>query len=622
MRQVVKVMNISTLKDRWIILATLFLLLTILTIPTRVINTSQVAAQSNCSQPNTSIGSGDFQVSAVTEGEYRIWFRVAAPTDEARFMLKVNDGCHKEVTADNNNKNTLAWHSAYSDSSKVRVNLKKGLNRLEVVGVTDSLEIDQVILSENDCIPTGNGLNCVEVDRVDPVVAIIDPSNGAVISEDIDMHAVVTDDDTNLEVNFFIDDVLYSSADKNGMAEWFVQFQATSIEAGEHELRVEAKDSSGNVGSSSVMFELQPSVDVPQQIPTIPEQVTDAVLDNEVITLLPSDDTFARSDKPDESNENSTLHTDVKPGKIIYIRYAIPENYQVSKANLSLYPLTNAENGGTIYRTESDWREDSLTWNNRPSISTSSVNTIGAVEKDKLVNIDVSSGINPGDRFVSFAISSNSDELARYNSKEKNSQKTGPFLVLTGAYTGREAGSPSGENTEGQQPGETAPPPITSNNPFQNYVFTVKEDSFVRQDQPNETAETNTLHIDSKPRKIIYLKFDASEVKQKQIDSIKLRIYAIQGGGSGGEIHTTDNTSWTEKALNWNNRPNYNSEVLATLGAVSEDKWYEVDLSTFTIPDSGILTINIVGTEDETVRYQSKDKESGSYAAELLIRAR
>ena len=582
------------------------------------------SAQGGCTTPDTSLGTGDFRLSIAETGDYKIWFRTASPTAEGRFMLKINEGCHSEVKADNQATDTLAWHNLYADNSEIEATLNAGLNRFEMVGQTEGLEIDQVIVTLDGCTPVNTGDNCRITGEEPPEVVIIDPTASTVLRGDVDMHAVVTDQDVALEVNFYIDDELYSSADKNGMAEWYVQFQASDFANGEHKLRVEATDSSGNRGSSETTFRLEvpsdPEEETPPEVPIVDG-------DQQNVRLLPTDDTFARADKPSTPNTNSTLHTDAKPNKVIYLKYAIPDNFKIEKAALSLFAITNASDGGSIYSTQTGWSEDSLTWNNRPNLNENSAVEIGGIKANTWKEVDVKSVASINDGYISLAIRSDSDELARYNSKEKSDGETGPYLVLTGVAEASDEPSDPGtepdptppqDDDSATNPGDT---PATPNPQSKNYTITVSEDSFVREDQPNATAKTNTLHIDTKPQKIIYMKFDVDDVVNKSIESVKLRAYSIEGGDSGGSIHQVNDSSWTEGSLNWNNRPVYQAGSLAEFGKVETDQWYEIDLSSLDIPANGVVTLAIVADKDDRIRYQSKDKEDGNYAAELLIRA-
>lgn len=583
----------------------------------------QYASAQSCPSVNEDLGSAEFVLSVTDSTTYNVWFRVSSPTSAGKLQFKVNEGCHKEVGSTSLQANQLTWINKYSDGKNISSTLNVGVNKFKMVGVTENLQVDEILFVSSDCVPEGNGDNCAVTDKSAPSVSIIDPANGATVSGTVDIHTVVTDDDTELTVRYYIDDKDYGTASKNNMSEWFLQVVTENLTNGSHTLRVEATDSSGNTGVATSTFVVNNETAQKPPAETASE-----------IKLSAIDDTFARSDRANSTNENSTLHADGRPNKVTYVKFELPANVDITAAQLSLYSIRDSKDTLGVYSTSSDWDEDTLTWNNRPDVG----RQIGSIEGSSNASwesVDVTQGVDGNSKYVSFAIKTDNDELSRFNSKEKERGETGPFLYINTRSSQNNGGSDNTNNPDNGGTDNTGGTDSSSggsndntNNPPQaperNIVSTTHvttEDAFARADQPTATAKTNTLHTDSSPQKIIYLKFNVKEIAGKSVDSAVLRLYNIEGSASGGIISLVNSDNWSESTLNWNNRPSLQSGIIATLGPVSADRWVEVDLALTTIDQDGTITLGIYSDSDDDARYQSKDKDGGVYAAELLVKS-
>jgi mannose/cellobiose epimerase-like protein (N-acyl-D-glucosamine 2-epimerase family) len=81
-----------------------------------------------------------------------------------------------------------------------------------------------------------------------------------------------------------------------------------------------------------------------------------------------------------------------------------------------------------------------------------------------------------------------------------------------------------------------------------------------------------------------YLRFSLSEVPS--VGSAVLRLYGgLQQAVTGGlatQVYGVSDVSWSETAINWNNRPAASTGVLATTNVVNTPKqWYEIDLTSY-----------------------------------------
>ncbi len=128
-------------------------------------------------------------------------------------------------------------------------------------------------------------------------------------------------------------------------------------------------------------------------------------------------------------------------------------------------------------------------------------------------------------------------------------------------------------------------------------------------------------------RKDFLLKFTVSGISGKKIDSIKLKLYATNGSGSGGKIYAANNTvissdnststlpDWTDGSVNWNNAYKIvNPPVLASVGSVSAGHWYSFDV-TAAVKVDGTYTFRVASSSTNNVAYGSKES---AYAPQIV----
>ena len=77
------------------------------------------------------------------------------------------------------------------------------------------------------------------------------------------------------------------------------------------------------------------------------------------------------------------------------------------------------------------------------------------------------------------------------------------------------------------------------------------------------------------------------------------------------------NNMWQENAVTWNTQPPADPTSIASLGAVSLNTWYEVDLSSLVTGD-GTYSIRIASTSANGANYSTKEGAAGS-APRLVV---
>jgi len=120
--------------------------------------------------------------------------------------------------------------------------------------------------------------------------------------------------------------------------------------------------------------------------------------------------------------------------------------------------------------------------------------------------------------------------------------------------------------------------------------------------------------VDNSPVKHFLLKFNVTGVNGQTITNAKLRVYNVDAASKGGDFYSVSDDTWDEDTVTWNNAPPADITLSGTLGAVSINTWYEVDVTSLITTD-GTYSLRIsdsVGGAD----YSSKE---GANPPQLVI---
>jgi len=149
----------------------------------------------------------------------------------------------------------------------------------------------------------------------------------------------------------------------------------------------------------------------------------------------------------------------------------------------------------------------------------------------------------------------------------------------------------------------------------QSLTFAPIDDAHIYSANPsNNYGSAATLQVDNSPIKHFLLKFDVTGVNGQTITNAKIRLYNVDAAGAGGNFYHVSDDTWQEETITWNNAPTADTNLLATLGAVSVNTWYEVDVTSL-ITGDGTYSLRIsdsVGGAD----YSSKE---GANPPQLVI---
>jgi hypothetical protein len=123
--------------------------------------------------------------------------------------------------------------------------------------------------------------------------------------------------------------------------------------------------------------------------------------------------------------------------------------------------------------------------------------------------------------------------------------------------------------------------------------------------------------VDNSPIKHGLLRFTVSGVGSGTIHSVTLRLFSLDSSDKGGDFYWVPDNSWQEKIVDWNTEPAADPTLRASLGAVSVNTWYEVDLSSLVTGD-GTYSIRIASTSSNGADYSTKEGAAG-LAPQLVV---
>ncbi len=151
---------------------------------------------------------------------------------------------------------------------------------------------------------------------------------------------------------------------------------------------------------------------------------------------------------------------------------------------------------------------------------------------------------------------------------------------------------------------------LTSQN---SSAFSPTDDAYVQQDTPSTNYGTSTeIDVDNSPVKNIMLKFNVQVTGT--ISSATLRLFQVDTSDIGGDFHTAP-SNWTENSVTWDNAPAANPAIFFSLGPVSSNTWYDVDMSQV-VTGSGIVSLRVTSLSSDGSHFSSKE---GQRLPQLIV---
>ena len=202
----------------------------------------------------------------------------------------------------------------------------------------------------------------------------------------------------------------------------WVEVDITPLITGDglHSLRVMSMSANGADYRSREKEEL-----APQLIIKVEERLEDT------LTIMPTDDATVKLDSPAENfGAVREVEVDARSRKDFLMTFDVSGigDRTVVNAKLRLFCTDGSNQGGDFHEIDTDWSEDSVTWDNAPPADPDVIASLGPVVRNTWVEVDLSFLIT-GDGIYSLRVDSTSANGADYRSKERPGLE--PELILT-----------------------------------------------------------------------------------------------------------------------------------------------------------------------------------------------
>ena len=154
----------------------------------------------------------------------------------------------------------------------------------------------------------------------------------------------------------------------------------------------------------------------------------------EPITVPPVGDAYVSQEQA-TSNFGSAaeVRSDGAPLETAYVAFKVAGTGAVANAKLRLYVSNASTQPVELYGSGTDWDENTITWENAPSLTTGKVADIQPSEVGTWVEVDVSSIVR-GDGVYSFALVNQHSDALVFASRE--SSKAPQLVIAVGQNTG------------------------------------------------------------------------------------------------------------------------------------------------------------------------------------------
>ena len=187
----------------------------------------------------------------------------------------------------------------------------------------------------------------------------------------------------------------------------------TGLGDGSHSFAVQATDPAGNTDPSPASFSWTINASKPGSL------LASAEADSYVVS---------NRGTRNYGSENTTRVDGPRNEKHPYIRFDVSGiSGTVTSATLRLFVMNGTNDGPRVSTAGNGWVEDQVTWNNRPSATSGSIDDVGAIYADAWVEYDVTSAVL-GDGKYTFLLLPDSKNSGYFQSKEGGTN--GPQLMI------------------------------------------------------------------------------------------------------------------------------------------------------------------------------------------------
>jgi uncharacterized protein YgiM (DUF1202 family) len=333
-------------------------------------------------------------------------------------------------------------------------------------------------------------------------------------------------------------------------------------------------------------------------------------------TYLPAADARVEEANPLVNyGTSTTLRADAGPNVNTYIRFSVTGLTSTPTGTvLRLFVPTSTNagsvNGPALYTADSTvWSETGISWASMPPRNTTVLGDLGPVANGTWIEFNVSSVVT-GNGDYTFVLVTTSSDATDFSSRET---ANAPRLVVTVPDIG---GASTPTATPATPTAIPATPTVTpTGEPGATLTFEPEVDAMVVQSIPYANYGTNPwLHTDLGPDEMSYLRFNVQGVSGT-VSQATLRLWVRSGTANGPEVAASNDVTWSETGINWNNRPTYGS-LVTTTGDVPTGTWLEYDVTSL-ITGNGLVTLALVPQSSDGISLDSR--EAASTRPQLVI---
>ena len=135
--------------------------------------------------------------------------------------------------------------------------------------------------------------------------------------------------------------------------------------------------------------------------------------------------------------------------------------------------------------------------------------------------------------------------------------------------------------------------------------------------QTTNFGGSSKIEVDNSPVTHGLMRFTVSGVGTSVVMSAKLRLYDVNPSNTGGSFYPVPDNGWTESGVTWNAAPTAGATPVATLGPVTSDTWYEVDVTSL-ITGDGTYCLRVTTPSSDGADYTSKEGTAG-FRPQLVV---
>ena len=281
----------------------------------------------------------------------------------------------------------------------------------------------------------------------------------------------------------------------------------------------------------------------------------------------------------------------------------------VTKATLRLYSSGGNTSANTtqlqLYKSKNTgWTENGITWNNKPT-GDSLLNTTQAQVAAGYITWDITNQVNslPKDSLLTLQVVSTvaggNTDMSFYSKEGGNNGSQKPYVVLDNSIPVTDSLVSTADA-------------YVRNGTYASINYGTATGLVVKNDATSYARQT-------------YLKFDASSIN-KPVIKATLRLYSSGGNASANttqwQLYKSNNTSWTETGITWNNKPSADTLLATTQGQVAAGyiNW-DITNEVNSLPAGSQLTLQVVSTVsggNTDVTFYSKETNNASFKPYII----